>query len=268
VADVLRETLGQPLVIVNRDGASGAIGNTAVAQAKPDGYTFGYTGIGPITIQPHLMKDLRFSPASFEAVCQVSDLPFALTVKKESRIKTLQEFIAAAKAAPGKISYGVAGTNTTSDLMMIEFGLHAGIQLIRVPYRGEAPMLGPLMSGELDAVSVTTGFAETQKLHILGTYTRERVKEVPGAPTFIEQGYPMVHTVPTGIVAPRGVVPEIIAKMEAACERAVKDERVVRVHASAKQPLAYVGSRDFAATIARNHEAIGRLVQRAGIKPQ
>jgi tripartite-type tricarboxylate transporter receptor subunit TctC len=270
VARTLTETmargLGQQFVVVNRDGASATIGAAAIAQARADGYTLGYTAIGPITIQPHLMSGLSFLPDSFQAICQTSELPFALAVKQDSPWKSLADIVAAAKREPDKLGFAVTGTNTIPHLAMIEFQLLAGIRLVHVAYRGESVFLGPVMAGEVPMAVVTIGFGLNQNLRLLGTFTEKRTAEAPDVPTFAELGHRVVQTVPSGLVAPKGIDARIVARLEAACAEAVRSERYAELSRTTRQPVAFRGAADFQKAIADDFIAKRELLQKAGMK--
>ncbi len=268
LAESLSERLGVNVVVTNRDGASATIGAAAIAQARPDGYTLGYSAIGPITIQPHLMAGLAFRPDSFEAICQTSELPFALAVKADAPWRTLGDVVAAAKAAPGRLRFGVTGTNTIPHLAVIELQLAAGIELVHIPYRGETGIATPLATGELELAVVTPGFGLRQGMRQLASFTAARVAETPDVPTAGEQGFKVVQTVPSGLLAPKGVEPAVLERLGRACAEAVKSERFQASLKGSAQPFAYADAAAFARAIAEDFAAKGALIQRAGIKPQ
>jgi tripartite-type tricarboxylate transporter receptor subunit TctC len=268
LADSLAERLGASIVVTNRDGASATIGAAAIAQARPDGYTLGYSAIGPITIQPHLMAGLAFKPESFEPVCQTSELPFALAVKPDAPWRTLADLVAAAKAAPGRLRFGVTGTNTIPHLAIIELQLLAGIELSHIPYRGETGIATPLANNEIELAVVTPGFGLRQGMRQLASFTRARVAETPDVPTASEQGFAVVQTVPSGLLAPKGVEPAILERLGRACAEAVTAERFQTSLKNSAQPFAYADAPAFARAIADDFAAKGALIRRAGIKPQ
>jgi tripartite-type tricarboxylate transporter receptor subunit TctC len=266
--ETLREQFGANFVVVNRDGASATIGAAQIAQAKADGYTLGFTAIGPITIQPHLNPALTYRPDSFDAICQTFDLPFAIAVAPESRFKTLQDLVAAAKAEPGKLSYGVTGTATIPHLAMIGWQLASGLKFTDVPYRGETLILPPLKNGDLDFAVVTPGFGHTQGLRMFATFTEKRIAEVADLPALGEFGWPVVQTVPGGLVAPKGIDRDLVARLDKACEAAVRSERYATIMRQTRQPLVYRDAASFAREIAADFEAKGALIAQGGIKPR
>lgn len=264
--ETMREQVGANFIVVNRDGASATLGAAQIAQAKPDGYTLGFSAIGPITIQPHLNKQLVYRPDSFDAICQTFDLPFAIAVTQTSRFKSLHDIVAAARAAPGRLSYGVTGTATVPHLAMIGWQLASGLKFTDVPYRGETLALPALQNGDLDFAVVTPGFGHTQGLRLFATFTEKRIAEVEDVPTLGEFGWPVVQTVPGGLLAPAGLEKALIARLETACAAAVRSERYTAIMKQTRQPQVYKGAADFAQGIAADFAAKGALIAQGGIK--
>ncbi len=151
IADRLQRRLGQPIVIENKSGQSGNLGAEAVFMAEPDGYTLLASQPAPITTNPLLYKSLSFDPARFTPVAVMTTIPNTLTVRADFPAKNVQEFIAYAKANPGKVSYASQGNGTTSHLTAVMFEQATGAKLLHVPYRGTAPAINDLMGGHVDA---------------------------------------------------------------------------------------------------------------------
>jgi tripartite-type tricarboxylate transporter receptor subunit TctC len=266
--ETMRERIGGNFAVVNRDGASSTLGAAQIAQAKPDGYTLGFTAIGPITIQPHLNRQITYRPGSFDAICQTFDLPFAIAVAPGSRFTSLQDIVAASRAEPGRLNYGVTGTATVPHLAMIGWQLASGLKFTDVPYRGETLILPALQNGDLDFAVVTPGFGHTQGLRMFATFTEKRIAEVENLPTLAEFGWNVVQTVPGGLLAPKGLDAALVARLETACEVAVKSERYGAIMKQTRQPQVYKGAADFAKEIAADFEAKGALIAQSGIKTQ
>src|ERR1700731_1612659 len=141
VSDRLSRRLGQPIIIENKGGQSGNIGAEAVYLAEPDGYTLLASQPAPITTNPMLYKSVTFDPAKFTPVAVMTAIPNTLTVRGDFPAKTVQDFIAYAKANPGKITYASQGNGTTSHLTGLMFEQATGTKLLHVPYRGTAPAI-------------------------------------------------------------------------------------------------------------------------------
>ncbi len=253
-AERFGELLGRPVVIVNRDGASGTIGVAQVAAARADGYTLGFVTHGPLVIQPHLMKDLPYKPDGLVPICQAFAGQYVLAVAPKSPLNSLDDLLAAAKARPGKLSYGFGGVGTTPHLVMSQLANLAGIDLLAVPFRGDPAAIVALRGGEIDVAPVNLGLARAQGLRVLATFADERQPAFASAPTLREGGWNLAGSVYGGLVAPRGVAPEIVRQAENACEKAVADERFRTIMRNAAQEAVYRDAAAFARTLARDLE--------------
>ena len=193
----LQQRLGQPFVIENRGGGGGNIGAEAVYTAEPDGYTLLATQPAPITSNIALYKKLNFDPVALEPVAVMSKFPNVLLVRQDFPAKTVQEFIAYAKANPGKVTYASQGPGTTSHLTAELFAKATGTKMLHVPYRGTGPALNDLVAGHVDFIFME--LASGHKLHdagkarILAVATEKRLDMLPDVPTLIEVGLPEFH---------------------------------------------------------------------------
>ena len=150
LADFLGRALGQQVVVVNVGGAGGTIGLNQGAKATPDGYTL-VTATPSMTINPYIQKNIPYDPIKdFEPIALVATSPIVLVVPKDSKIKTVRDLIAMAKAKPGQIRYGSAGIGSATHLSSALFATMAGVNLVHVPYRGAGPALLDLIAGRLD----------------------------------------------------------------------------------------------------------------------
>jgi tripartite-type tricarboxylate transporter receptor subunit TctC len=221
VADKLQRRLGQPIVIENKGGQSGNLGAEAVWAAEPDGYTLLASQPAPITTNPLLYKNVTFDPARFTPIAVMTTIPNTLTVRTDFPAKNVQEFIAYAKANPGKLSYASQGNGTTSHLTAVMFEQATGTKLLHVPYRGTAPAINDLMGGHVDAFF--NEFATSMEMHkagkarILAVTTPKRVPELPDIPTMQEAGLTgFVSDTWNAISAPPKTPAPIVAKLNAA----------------------------------------------------
>ena len=152
VSDKLAESLGQQIVIDNRAGAGGTVGTRALAKSEPDGYTIGLGYTGTLAIGPNLYANVGYDPRKdFSAIGRIATAPNTLVVHPSFPAKTLQEFVAYAKANPGKVSYGSAGIGTVSHVCGEYFASATGIKLVHIPYKGTGPALSDLIGGHIPA---------------------------------------------------------------------------------------------------------------------
>jgi tripartite-type tricarboxylate transporter receptor subunit TctC len=231
VADRLRQRLGQPVVIENKGGLSGNLGAEAVFASAPDGYTLLASQPAPLTVNGLLYKKLNFQPAAFKPVAIMTSIPNTLTVRPDFPAKTIQEFIAYARANPDKLNYASQGTGTTSHLTAELFNKKAGTRLVHVPYRGTAPAINDLIAGHVDLMF--TEMASAIELHragkarILAVATTKRTPLLPDVPTFIEGGLEDFESGTwNAISAPPGTPDAIIAKLNAAIVAILKTPEV------------------------------------------
>jgi tripartite-type tricarboxylate transporter receptor subunit TctC len=259
--------LGQPIVVAPRDGASGTIGMSLVASAKPDGYTLAFTPNGPVTIQPHVIPTLAYKLESFVPLCQIFAVQYVLAVKPDSPFRTLADLMAAAKAKPGQVKYGYGGIATNPHLAMSQLVLVANVDLLAVPFRGDPQAILALKAGDVDAATMNIGGAKAQGLRILGTFAQARQPEIPDVPTMIEQGYPVVSSAFGGLFGPKGLPADVVRKVEAACEKVANDPRYQQKLRELSQEPVYRNGADFAKVLADDLAAKGDVVKRAGIKP-
>lgn len=267
-AELFGDLLHQTVVVVPRDGAAGTIGTQAVAVAKPDGYTLAFTPNGPITVQPHVIATLPYKPDSLVPLCQLFAVQYVLAVRSDSPYKTLGELIAAARAQPGKVTYGFGGVATAPHLAISQLLLAANVDMLGVPFRGDPPAIVALKGGEIDSAMLNIGGAKAQGFRILATFAESRQQEIPDTPTVKELGYPVVSSAFGGLLAPKGLPPDIAKKIDAACEKVAADERYRRAVRQASQEPVYRNAADFARLLADDYAIKGDIVKRAGVKAQ
>ena len=194
IAEKLPKILGQPVVVENKGGQSGNLGAEFVYSAEPDGYTLLASQPAPITTSPLLFKKLNFDPTKFEPVAVMSAIANTLLVRPDFPANNVKEFIAYAKANPGKLNYASQGNGTTSHLTGAMFDAATGTKMNHVPYRGTAPAINDLLGGHVDLMF--NELATSIELHkggrakLLAVTTEKRIDELPDVPTMQEAGVP------------------------------------------------------------------------------
>jgi len=194
-ANKLGEDLGQPVVVENRPGNAGVIGAEAVARASPDGYTLYLGSTGTNSIAPALVSRMPYDPVTgLTPVSLVGSTPSCLVVNAGVPVQNVRDFVALAKARPGKLSYASSGNGTTLHLGGELFKLIAGVDLIHIPYKGNAQALNDVIGGQVDmiisALPPALPLAKAGKVRILGVTALERPPSAPELPTVAEQGLP------------------------------------------------------------------------------
>ena len=232
VAKELQEKLGQPVVVENRAGAAGNIGADFVFHAKPDGYTLLAAQPAPLTVNPLLYKDMAFDPSKFVPVGIMTSAPNVLMVRANFPAKTAQEFLAYAKANPGKINFGSQGIGTTSHLTTALFEERTGTSMVHVPFKGTAPALNALIGGYIDMIFMELAsankLAKGGQARILAVATDKRIPSLPDVPTFEEVGVKGFESSTwNAIAAPPGTPSEIVEKLNDAVTDALNSPGAV-----------------------------------------
>jgi tripartite-type tricarboxylate transporter receptor subunit TctC len=233
VADWLSRKWGQPIVIENRTGAAGNIGAEAVFKAEPDGYTLLSAPPPPLVINHNLYPRLGFDPTEFVPTAIMGRVPNALVVNPTKvAANTVAEFIAAAKAEPGKITVATQGNGTTSHLTTELFQLNANVKFQLVPYRGSAPALNDLVGGSVDSMfdnlGVSLALVRGGKLKLIAVATPKRMASLPDVPTIAETLPGFESAAWYAIVAPPRTPAAIADKISAGINDALKDPAVLQ----------------------------------------
>lgn len=270
LAQEMSKTLGQQVVVLNKAGAGGAIGAAEVANARPDGHMLAMMPVGPLTTQPALRK-LSYTPASFDMVCRVYSNPQVLLVRKDGPHKALADLVADAKRNPGKLNYASTGTGSVPHLALASLSSAAGLNVVHVPYKGEADMLQGLLSGSVTMFlgHPTLLAVHSQTMRGIAVLAPQRLKEYPDLPTVGEQGVPPQHfEVWGGLVTPKGTPPAVLAALEAACRSGTAAEAFRKQLENLNTPVMYQDAATFGAFVNAEFERNARLLREAGIKPE
>lgn len=274
VADKLQARLGQPFVVENRPGAGGNIGAEVVFAAEGDGYTLLASSPSPLAINGWLYKKLNFDPTGFEPVAMMSRIPNVLVVRPGFPAKTVQEFVAYAKANPDKLNYGSQGIGTASHLTGELFMTLTGTKLIHVPYKGSTSgVLTDVIAGHLDLsfiqFSAVHELQQSGKLRVLAVATDKRLESLPDVPTMAEAGLPdVVSETWNAISAPPKTSASIVGKLNAAINDALREPDVV---ARFRDLQVLVGGGDAAATrkfVEDQRQLWGKVIKAAGVPTQ
>ena len=225
----LSAKLGQPVVIENRSGAAQNLGAEYVSRAEPDGYTLLATPQGPLVISPSFYPNLPFDPSQFVPITIMAKLPYILVVHPKVPVATFAEFIAYAKANPGKLNYGTPGLGSSSHLTGEMLKRAAGIQMTHVPYAGLAPAITDLLAGHTDVMTANLDSVLAQiggKLKGLAVTSEKRAPELPGLPAIAETYPEVVSTSWFAVVAPPKTPPEIAGKLSQAFAEILREPEI------------------------------------------
>jgi tripartite-type tricarboxylate transporter receptor subunit TctC len=234
LAETMRASLGQPLVIENRPGAATNIGADAVAKSKPDGYTVMSADNAMMAFNEHLFKKLPYDPAKdFTYIGTIGRLPLALVVNPNFPAKTFAEFLAYVKANPGKVDYASPGPGSPHHLAMEMFKTRTQTELTHVPYKGAAPAVQDVVGGQVPVMFLDLAaglpFIQTHKVRVLAIGTAKRSPALPEVPTLAELGVADADVFAfQGLVGPAGLPPAIVAKLNQELNKALGDPAVMK----------------------------------------
>lgn len=272
LAQALTARLGQTVIVENKAGADGAIGVMDVVRSKPDGYTLLVATNGPLSAVQHLRKNPPYDVLrDLTPISDVGRATFAVYVTPDTPARTMAEFIAYAKANPGKLNY--ASGNLTGQLSFAHIAMVAGLDMTHVPYKGETNAMNDMFSGQVNAIVATLGtglpMVEAGKLRILAVIADTRNAAVPDVPLLAEVGFadfPIQSWF--GMMGPAGMPAEIVARINEAVSDALKEPavierlRAVRVEPSPSTPAG-------AAQVLRAQlQAHGNIIRAAGISAE
>ncbi len=253
MSDKLAAVLGQPVIIDYKSGAGGAVGADAVAKSAADGYTLLLANTGTMVINPAVYTKLPYNTLrDFAPIARTAQQPLLLIVNPAVPAKTLPEFIAHAKANPGKVNFGSAGNGGISHLVPEMLKQSAGISMTHVPYKGSAPAFIDLMAGQVqfmaESVPQAAQYAKQGKVRALAVTSRERNLALPDIPTMAEAGIRNFEVVGFyGILAPVATPRDVVERLSGAFRQVLEDASIRERMVQQGADPAFLGATDFAA---------------------
>ena len=239
LADNVAKAIGQPVIVENRPGAGGTLPAQALQQARPDGHTLAQIPLGVFRL-PYTTK-INWDPVKdISYIVGITGYAFGVVVPSESPIKHWADFVAWAKANPGKLAYGSTGVLTSPHLTMEDIAQRLGLELNHIPYKGSADLMQSLLGGQLMAAADSTGFAPhvaSGKLRVLCTWGEQRLAKFPDVPTLKELGLPIVQASPYGLGGPKGMEPALVSRIHDTFRRAMGEANHVDALAKYDQLL-------------------------------
>ncbi len=272
LAEGMSKDLGQQIIVDNRSGAGTVIGTEHVATRPPDGYTILFISL-PFATNPSLLKSLPYDTTkAFAPVVLIGRYPNVVVVPPERPYKTMQEFIAYAKANPGKLNYGSFGNGTSTHLGAEMLKVLAKIEMTHVPYKGGGPAIIDLLGGRLDVIFATAGSAGSHvrsgKLRAIAVTSATRSPAYPQLPTIAEAGVPGYEAIAWyGVMAPAGTPSEIIARLNASVTLAAQAENFRTRSAEDGLEISIEGPAALAKLLITEQARWQSVVREANIKP-
>ena len=248
LAENASKILGQPVIIENKPGAGGTLPAQQLQTSPADGYTLAQIPLGVFRL-PYTTK-INWDPVKdITYVLNVTGYAFGIVVPADSPFKTWADFVAYAKANPGRLTYGSTGTLTSPHLTTELVAQKAGIELQHIPYKGSADLMLAVVGGQVMAAADSTGFApqvEAGKLRVLNTWGEKRLDKFPNAPTLKELGYDIVQNSPFGIGAPKGTPVDVVKRLHDAFKKAMEEPSYVTALGRYDMLPNYMGTADYA----------------------
>jgi len=252
LAASMEKSLRQPVIVTNRTGAGGAVGMAAAAKSAPDGYTI-LMALSSISIFPVSDRINGKQPAyelkDFAPIALITADPTVLVVRADSPYKTLKDFVAHAKANPGKINYSSSGVYGTLHVAMEIFANAAGIKLFHVPYQGGGPAVTALLGGQVEALAsgpaAAIGQIKGNKMRALASWSTERLKLLPDIPTFKELGYDAEFYIWSGVMAPAATPAPVLGRLREAVREAANSADFRNAMEKVSTPVSYLDAPEF-----------------------
>lgn len=272
MAEAMRTSLGQTIVIENKPGASTNIGAQQVAMARPDGYTVMSADNAVLAYNEHLFRKLPFSPENdFTYVGGMSRFPLALVVNPAFEAKTLQEFLAHARAHPGQVNYASPGNGSPHHLAMEMFKARTGTFLTHIPYRGAAPAVADVMGGQVACMFLDLAaglpLIQTGKVRALAIGSGQRVANLPQLPTLAEAGVANSEVYAfQGMLAPKSLPAPIAQRLNAELNKALATPTVVKRMQDFGMEALPGTPEQFRSMARAEAKRWGEIIQRAGIR--
>ena len=272
VGQRLSQVIGQQIIIDNRGGAGGQLGAELAAKAEPDGYTIFLGSIGNLTFLPVLQARLPYDPVrDFSPVILLATSPFIMVVNPAVPAKSVKELIALAKAKPGQLNYGSAGSGSSLHMTAELFKLEAGLDITHVPYKGTSPALIDLMANQVQMIFSTmptmVPHVKSGKLRALGVSGAARAEAVPDVPTVAEAGVPGFEVLNwQGIVVPKKTPETIVQKLNRALLTTLKSPDMITALAAQGLDAAGGAPEQFGALIKSEIEKYAKVAKQAKIR--
>lgn len=249
LAAAASKVFGQQVVIENRAGAVGTIGPASLVSAKPDGYTLSQA-TNAVYRQPFIARTPYDPSTDFTYLIGITGFNFGLVVRSDGPYRSVADLMAAAKASPGKLTFGTFGNGSPPHTAIDRVAARHGAQLTHVPFKGTAEGMTALRGGHVDALADGTGwaqFVDAGQFRLLAVFGERRLRRWPDVPTLKELGYDVVEVSPWGIIGPRGMEPAVVRVLHDGFRKAIDDPDFLKVLDTLVQEPMYMSSDDYRA---------------------
>lgn len=266
IAKEAEKILGQPIVIINKPGASQSIGVAAIAAAKPDGYTIGFAGhtgsfVIPLTekVPYHPVKDLR-------QILQYGQMNVGVTVKGDSPFKKFEDIVSYARQNPKKLTYGSAGTGSLGYLAMEQIAKKEKVQFTHIPFKGSPETLTALLGGHIlvGTGDITYSLLEAGEIRLVLLLADNRSTNFPQTPILKDIGYDIPAPMFINVVGPKAMPDEIVNKLEGAFTKAIKEPSFIKGMQELRLTIVYRNSKEMGDFVAREYDTFAKVLKDMG----
>ena len=268
MGEAVAKTLGQPVIVDNRTGASGTAGPASMAAAaKPDSYTIAHI---PITVfRLPAMQKVSFDPLKdFTYIIHISGFLFGTAVRADSQFKTFQDMVAWSRDNPGKLTYGTPGAGTSLHLGMEQIAAREGVKWTMVPFKGGSETWAAVEGGHVMAAAEGAGWwplLDAGRVRILALWSESRNPRLPDTPTLKELGYPFVFDSPFGIAGPKGMDPAVVKKLHDAFQAAMSDPRAMEIQKRYDYVNRYMNTADYTRFVSEQVAEQKTVIEQLGL---
>lgn len=271
IANELGPLLGQSLIVENKAGAGGNIAADQVAQSRADGYTLLLAMSGNMGSAPAIRSDLHYKvPDDFVFIGELVETPFGLMVSGDSKIRTMQDYIAAARS--GKLTYASTGTGGASQIVMEMVKQEGKLDILHIPYKGSGPVMTDLLGGRVDSFfapyTPLMGQIKAGKLRLLAVSSARRIGDLPDVPTLKESGIDVVMTQWYGLAAPKGTPKAVTDRLEQAVQQALRQPQLLRIYRADGAQEAHRTGNEFRDFVLRDIANYRHGVERGHLKAE
>ncbi len=267
MAKELEKILGQPVVVLNKPGAALVIGTAAVATAKPDGYTIGFTGGPPLWFTP-LLEKVPYDPLKdLRSVAQFGAFNSAAAVKGDSPFKTFKDLMNYARQNPKKVTCGTLGTNSITHIAFEEIAKQEGAQITHIPFKGSTESTAAVLGGHITVAGGDIGasLVESGQLRLLLILKSGKSAEYPDVPTAKDLGYNIFHNVIIAIITPKAVPDAIVKKLDDAVVKAMKEPSFLKGMKDLNLPVVYHSGKELDVSMAQSYEYFKKVFTEKGL---
>lgn len=267
LAREMEKSFGHPIAVINQSGGGGTVSASAVLRAKPDGYTFAIAGPTTMLIPPQTTKLPFSTPDTYQPISRVLDTPQVLAVPANSPYKSASDLINAGRSA--RVTIGVNQISSVANINLSLLKRAAKANLAAVPTGGDADSIRGLLGNQINgAILAPQGLlpqVKANKLRIIGVFTKQRVEALPDAPTFVELGYPVAETSDLFIFGPKGIPPEVVAKLSDLFKQAVNSPSYRKLTSEGATIATFVGPKELTIELTERYATYGKILQELGL---